>query len=89
MLHGKGAGNYSRNSQSWLTEEYETKRKKGLIDRDKLTDAEIKKYEISGSDGGGRTHPHTYEVRQFPFPESGKETIDIRKVDQRIGEISD
>jgi len=89
MLHGKGRGNYGPNDQSWMTNSFEEKRKKGLLDRDKLTSSERTKYEISGAQGGGRTNPDTYEIKQFPFPETGKKTIDIRKVDPRIGEQSD
>ena len=82
MLHGKGAGNYDPNSQSWLTNDYEEKRRIGLEDRTKLTTTEIGYYEISGTEGTGLTNSKTYEVKQNPFPDSGKETIDIRTLPQ-------
>ena len=93
MLHGKGIGNYSENDQSWMTDKYQKKRVKGLEDREKLSASELLTYEISGAQGGGRTITSTYEVKQFPFPVDTtirrKKTIDIRKVDPRIGEMSD
>jgi len=93
MLHGKGAGNYSGKDQSWLTRSYESNRIKGLNDESKLTDSEKLIYEISGAQGGGRTNSDTYEIKQFPFPTNPsirrKQKVDIRKVDPRIGEMSD
>jgi len=86
ILHGKG-------NQAFFTDSFETKRRKGLEDKNKLTDEEKSIYEISGSDGGGRTNPSTYEIKQFPFPVNPtirkRKTVDIRKVDPRIGEMSD
>ena len=93
MLHGKGRGNFDPNDQSWMTNTFEDKRLKGLDDRTKLTSEERLKYEISGAAGGGMTNPDTYEIKQFPFPVNQtvrkKKKIDIRKVDPRIGEMSD
>ena len=93
MLHGRGIGNFNQGDQAFMTETYEKKRKKGLRDKTKLTDAEILYYEISGSQGGGRTLETTYEVKQFPFPVDAtvrrRETIDVRKVKPEIGEMSD
>lgn len=86
MLHGKGKMGYSDNSQLWLTKSYYEKRNRGLLDRDKLTEDEQLIYEISGSQGGGRTDPSTYEVKQHPFPDTGKKTIDIREMDPAIGD---
>ena len=93
ILHGKGTGNYSDASQSWLTKKYEDKRKKGLTDKTKLTTDELNLYEISGADGTGRTNCETYQVEQFPFPTDPtirkKITVDMRKVDKKIGDPDD
>ena len=93
MLHGKGIGNNTPGDQSFLTKSYEDGRKKGLRDRTSLTQEEKELYEISGSDGGGRTLESTFVVEQFPFPTDPtirqKKEIDVKKVDPRIGEISD
>jgi len=84
MLHGKGIG-YEEESQAFLTKSYLKKRRVGLRDKNSLTSEELILYEISGADGGGRTNEKTYQMKQFPFPTKGKETIDIRK-DPRIGD---
>ncbi len=93
MLHGKGAGNYSQGSQSWLTKKYQAKRRKGLLDRTKLTNDEILEYEISGSQGRGATNSDTFQIKQFPFPTDQsirrRKTIDMRKVDKKIGDQED
>ena len=93
MLHGKGTGNYSSTDQSFLTQKYHKKRKRGLKDKSKLSADEILYYEISGAQGGGETDNKTYEIKQFPFPVDQsirrRKKIDIRKVDPRIGEMSD
>jgi hypothetical protein len=60
-----------------------------LRDKTKLTAAEILLYEISGSQGGGVTNNESYELKQFPFPESQKATINMRKVDPKIGDPED
>ena len=84
MLHGKGAGNYTAGSQSFLTKKFEEKRQKGLEDRTLLTAQEILKYEISGSQGRGRTNDDTYQFDQFPFPMDPsirkKQKVDARVV---------
>lgn len=89
MLHGKGGGNYHAGSQSFLTKEYEERRQKGLEDRTVLTASERLKYEISGSDGTGRTNDETYQFDQFPFPMDPsirkKQKVDIRVVAPEIG----
>ena len=86
MLTGKG-------TQAFLTKDYEDNRRKGLLDKTKLTAAERTTYEISGADGGGRTDPDTYEIKQFPFPTDTsirpRKTIDVRKVMPELGEMSD
>lgn len=93
MLHGKGIGNYSDGDQSFLMKKWNKDRQKGMEDKSKLDANEISLYEISGSEGGGRTLNSTYEVKQFPFPTDPsirkKQTVDIRKVDPKIGEMSD
>ena len=85
-MHGQG-------QQAFLTTEFEEERKKGLLDRDKLTSNERTTYEITGADGGGRTDPETYEIKQFPFPADTsirpRKTIDVRKVRPELGEMSD
>jgi hypothetical protein len=62
MLHGQGS------EQNWFTKEFQKKRQKGLLDRDKLTDEELIYYGITETDGGGRTNPEIWEVWQYPFP---------------------
>ena len=87
VLHGIGE------DQEFLTYDYLKNRRKGLEDRDKLTAAERTQYDISGADGGGRTDPDRYEIKQFPFPTDpsirSKKTIDVRKVMPELGEQSD
>jgi len=89
MLHGKGAGNYRAGSQSFLTEKYEEKRQRGMENYLNLTSAERLKYEISGSQGRGRTNDDTYQFDQFPFPTDQsirkRQKIDMRLVDPTIG----
>jgi len=86
MLHGKG-------SQAFITKSFEKERQKGLEDRDKLSIEEREIYGIVGSLGGGKTDSDTYTIQQFPFPTDTAirrpQDIDIRKVDPRIGEMSD
>jgi len=93
MLHGKGRGNWDRNSQSFLTNKYENKRRKGLRDRTKLTSSEILVYEISGAQGLGSTNNEFFEIKQFPFPTDStirkKQTIDVRRTDKKIGDSDD
>jgi len=93
MLHGKGTGNYTKNSQLFLTTKYEDNRKKGLRDAERYSDSELAYYEISGAEGGGRTNEKTYEIKQFPFPVDAtirkKQTIDVRRVRPELGEMSD
>ena len=86
MLHGKGIGNYDENSQLFLTKKYHDKREKGLEDKNTLTDSEILYYEISGSDGQGRTDSDKYQIWQFPFPADAsirsKKKVDLRILDK-------
>ena len=93
ILHGKGIGNWDEQSQSWLTNKYEDKRRKGLRDRTNLTSDEITYYEISGAQGLGSTNNESFEIKQFPFPTDSsirkRKTIDIRKVDKKIGDSED
>ena len=86
MLHGMGIGANSKNDQSFLTETFEKKRRKCLLDKSKFTSEEITQYEVSGAQGGGITNPNTYGIKQFPFPiEHKKKVVDVR-TDPRIGE---
>jgi len=86
MLHGKG-------NQYWMTEKYESKRKKGLKDRTKLTEQEIIDHDIEKHQGRGKTDENTYTIKQFPFPLNQtirkRQKIDIRKVRPELGEMSD
>jgi hypothetical protein len=86
MLHGKG-------TQAFLTEDYEEERRDLLRDSTDITDLETSTYEVTGSQGRGRTNPDTYKMKQFPFPTDTtirrKETIDLRKVKPELGEMSD
>jgi hypothetical protein len=86
MLHGRG-------KQAILTKTRESDRQDALLDRTGLTAQEILTLELKESDGGGRTNPDTYTIKQNPFPIDSsiksKETIDIRKVRPELGETSD
>jgi hypothetical protein len=86
MLHGKG-------SQAILTKTRESERQDALLDRTSLSAQEILTLELTASQGGGRTDPDTYTIKQNPFPIDStikqKETIDIRKVRPELGEMSD
>lgn len=77
MLHGRG-------EQAFLTKKYEKDRRKLLRDSKYATSAELTKYEITGSQGGGMTLETTYELDQFPFPIDQtirkRKTIDVRKL---------
>jgi len=75
MLHGRG-------NQYKLTKEYEKLRRKGLLDRTKLTTAEKRLVDINASgQGGGRTDPDkTYIFDNIPIP---GEARNPRKVDRR------
>lgn len=87
MLNGKGP------NQNFLTKKYAKDRQEGLYDSSNLTADEKTELGISGADGGGRTNDSTFVIEQFPFPTDTtirkKQKIDVRKVDPRIGEISD
>ena len=89
MLHGKGKGNYQDTSQAFLTQKYEDKRLKGLEDRLNLTADERLEYEISGSEGGGRSKDSTYQMYQFPFPTEQsirkRVKVDMRVVNPKVG----
>jgi len=93
MLHGKGTGNYTKNSQLFLTKKYEDNRKKGLRDAERYASSELAYYEISGAEGGGMTNEKYFEIKQFPFPVDTtirkKQTIDVRRVRPELGEMSD
>ena len=93
MLNGKGIGNYTSGDQSWMLQYSEDKRKKGLYDRNKLTEAERLKYEISGAQGGGIRTNSTYEMWQFPYPTNPairkRQKIDMRLTDPSIGDEVD
>jgi len=84
MLHGKG-------SQYWMTSEYQEKRRKALEDRSKYSDITLDDLDVLDDDrlGGGKTDNDSYEIKQFPYPLDStiksKKTIDIRKVDPRVG----
>jgi len=87
MLHGKGK------DQRFLTESYSEDRNKAITDHTGYTDAELAELEVTLADGGRKTDPETYRIYQFPFPVDqtvrSRKKIDIRKVDPRIGEMSD
>ena len=93
VLHGRGIGSYIEGDQAWMTKTYERKRRRGLRDKTDLDSDELDKYEISGSQGGGRTNEKTYKIWQYPFPINQavrrKKKIDIRKVKPELGEMSD
>ena len=74
MLHGRG-------NQYFLTKEYEKLRRKGLLDRTDLTDAEKVLVDIDEEDqGGGRTDPDkVYIFRNMPIPADRTR----KKVDRR------
>ena len=72
-----------------MTEDYEYHRQKGLKDNTIYSDSELLKYEISGNQGGGIHNPDTYTIKQHPFPEKSKETIDVRKYMPELGEQGD
>jgi len=72
MLSGKG-------SQAWMTKTFEERRRKALKNRYPFSDEELIDLEIEFGEGGGRTNPNTFKIRQFPFPTKGKrDVIDIR-----------
>lgn len=86
ILHGKG-------NQSFLTQQFEDDRRDLLEDSTDATQDTKDWYGITGSQGGGRTNPDTYEIKQHPFPVRGdvrkKQTLDVRKVMPELGEMSD
>ena len=72
VLHGRG-------SQNWMTNDFETDRRKALHDRTKFTDAELEDLEIEEGQGGGRTNEDTYIIKTFPFPiDTSRSYVDIR-----------
>jgi len=77
MIHGAGR-------QQWMRKKVEEMRNVALMDRN-LVDPELwDDLEISGSQGGGRYNPKTYQVWQYPFPLDvsvrERQMLDIRKV---------
>jgi len=62
MLTGKDE------EDNFLGKKFEKKRNKGLEDKSKLTSIEVTFYEIEGDEGGGRTNPDTFKIKQHPFP---------------------
>ena len=85
MLTGKG-------NQYWLTNKYEDKRRKAMVDRTKYSDATLDEVDVLDylELGGGENNPDTFEIKQFPYPIDqsirSKKTVDIRDVDPKIGD---
>ena len=82
MLHGKG-------NQIWYTKEYESDRIDAMLDRTKFTDDELEALEVEFPQGGGRTNPESFVIKQNPFPTMAKirrkKNIDVRDVVPKIG----
>jgi len=84
MIHGSG-------DQYWLLEEFESKRRRRLVDRSNFDSEDLDEFGLLDNIylGGGRTDESTYKVSQFPFPVHksirSRKSIDIREVDKRIG----
>jgi hypothetical protein len=74
-LTGKG-------KQRFLSQKYEDKRRRGLLDDENIESSLHDWYGISGAAGGGSTDPKYFERKQNPYPVDQsirkKKTIDIR-----------
>jgi hypothetical protein len=83
MQTGKGRTRF-------ISNKYESKRRRGMLDSDNIDSNKLAWYGISGNLGGGRTDPDTYEVWQYPFPVDQsirqKKKVDVRKVRPEIGD---
>lgn len=84
ILTGKG-------DQYWMTQDYEDKRLKALVDRTKYDGETLHEVDVSSnaSLGGGMTDDDTYIIKQFPFPTDQsirrRKEVDLREVDPTIG----
>jgi len=75
ILTGKG-------EQRILTNKFEAKRKRGLLDKDNIDEELHEWYQIEGADGGGITNPDTFIRKQPRWSTSSPKKIDTRTLPQ-------
>ncbi len=85
-MHGYG-------DQKFLRKSYHEDRIKGLKDRTRYSDSQLKDWGIKDNQGWGRTDPSIFEIWQFPFPIDttirSRQKVNVSRVHPEIGEQSD